>query len=92
MAKTQRLTSAERVELALRAVNKKQHAALMVIILTPQIRAWLAEHDPQALQQCREALGLDVLIQRMQTRQEYEAWLDEVRADHDQLTAERPIK
>jgi hypothetical protein len=55
----------------------KERAALMVIVLTPHIRAWLEENDPKALQQCREALDLDILIKRIETRQEYEAWLDE---------------
>ena len=48
--------------------------------------------------QRRNALNLDVLIQRMSTRQEYETWLDQVRdpaslcTDHDQLNKEPEIK
>lgn len=38
--------------------------ALMVIVLDPRICAWLQENDPKALQQAREALGLDELIEK----------------------------
>ena len=34
--------------------------ALMVMILTPHIREYLFFNDPQALEQARKALGLEV--------------------------------
>ncbi len=37
--------------------TEKIRAALMVLVLDPKIRAFLAENDPMALKQAREALA-----------------------------------
>ena len=65
MNKPRKLSITDQIEIDLRQSNKKQKAALMVIVLSPNIRAWLAENDPKALQQCREALGLPELTARL---------------------------
>ena len=51
-----RLNAAARAALAA-TMNResKMHAALSVICLDPTISAWLKEHDPKALEQCRAA-------------------------------------
>ena len=56
---------AEQIEIDLRQENFRQKEALMVIVLSPNIRAWLTENDPKALEQCRKALNLDKLCEAL---------------------------
>jgi hypothetical protein len=58
---------------ALEARAEKQKRALMVFVLCPNIRQWLVENDPKALQQAREALGFDELIKRLDAPSRSEA-------------------
>lgn len=39
---------------------KKRGNALMVIVKTPAIFEWLGENDPNALEQCLEAVGVEI--------------------------------
>jgi len=52
--------------------DRAQTNALLVLVLTPHIRAYLTQHDPMALEQALDALGdkIPATTTTPQTRQE----------------------